>query len=60
MRDACDLGFLVTVAEDACGTKRAERHKRSLEIYKGYCRIASTDQVTAELASLSQEISQAE
>lgn len=55
VRDACDLGYLVTVPEDACGTKTQERHDRSLEFYKGYCRITSTDQVVAELESLARQ-----
>jgi len=52
VRDACDLGYLVTVPEDACGTFTQERHDRSLEFYKGYCRITSTGTVVDEMAAL--------
>jgi len=52
VRDACDLGYLVTVPEDACGTFTQERHDRSLQFYKGYCRIVSTETVAGEMASL--------
>jgi len=52
VRDACDLGYLVTVPEDACGTFTQERHDRSLQFYKGYCRIASTETVVGEMATL--------
>jgi ureidoacrylate peracid hydrolase len=53
VRDACDLGYLVTVAEDACGSFTEERHTRSLEFFKGYCRIVPTETVVGELDALS-------
>ena len=52
VRDACDLGYLVTVPEDACATITHERHTRSLELYAGYCRVTDTDRVVAELGAL--------
>lgn len=55
VRDACDLGYLVTVPEDACGTHTHERHERSLDFYKGYCRIVPTDQVVTELQGLARQ-----
>jgi ureidoacrylate peracid hydrolase len=52
VRDACDLGYLVTVPEDACGTFSEERHRSSLSMYKGYCRIVDTASLVAELDGL--------
>jgi ureidoacrylate peracid hydrolase len=50
IRDACDLGYLVTQVTDACATYTQERHDFSLRAIKGYCRQRTTDQVIAELA----------
>ncbi len=50
VRDACDLGYLVTLVPDACATYSEERHRHSLDEIKGYCRQRSTDDVLAELA----------
>ncbi len=50
IRDACDLGYLVTEVTDACLTYSQERHDNSLRAIKGYCRQRTTDQVIAELA----------
>ena len=50
VRDACDLGYLVTVPEDACATMSRERHEQSLDMYSGYCRIVTSDDVVTELA----------
>ncbi len=52
VRDACDLGYLVTVPEDACATMSRERHEQSLAMYSGYCRIVGSRDVAAELAAL--------
>ena len=49
IRDACDLGYLVTQITDACLTYSIERHSRSIDSIKGYCRQITTDQVTEEL-----------
>ncbi len=49
IRDACDLGYLVTQATDACLTYSTERHNNSLQTIKGYCRQRTTDQIIAEL-----------
>jgi ureidoacrylate peracid hydrolase len=49
IRDACDLGYLVTEVTDACLTYSQERHDNSLRAIKGYCRQHTTDQVIAEL-----------
>jgi len=50
VRDACDLGYLVTLITDACTTNTAERHRQSLLGLAGYCRVRTTDAVLAEIA----------
>ncbi len=55
VRDACDLGYLVTVPEDACATMSRERHEQSLGMYKGYCRIVPSHQVIEEIGRLSRQ-----
>ena len=50
VRDACDLGYLVTLATDACATHSQQRHDSTLRAIKGYCRQRTTDQLVAELA----------
>ena len=52
VRDACDLGYLVTVPQDACATITQERHDRSLALYGGYCRVVESAEVIAELDRL--------
>jgi len=52
VRDACDLGYLVTLATDACTTYSQERHDGTLRAIKGYCRQRTTDQLVAEIAGL--------
>lgn len=52
VRDACDLGYLVTVPVDACATHSAERHDWSLRNNRGYCRQVTTDALVAEIATL--------
>lgn len=54
IRDACDLGYLVTQVTDACLTYTAERHAASLNAIRGYCRQVTTDQLVAELAQAAQ------
>ena len=49
IRDACDLGYLVTQVTDACATYTPERHQNSLSAIKGYCRQRTTDQLLPEL-----------
>jgi len=55
VRDACDMGFLVTLIEDACATFTQERHDATLRAIKGYCRQRKTGQVLAELERLSRQ-----
>jgi ureidoacrylate peracid hydrolase len=53
IRDACDLGYLVTQVTDACTTYSAERHRNSLNAIKGYCRQITTEALLQELESAS-------
>jgi len=49
IRDACDLGYLITMVTDACATYSQERHDNSLSALKGYCRQLTTDELLSEL-----------
>ncbi|MEM7497433.1 MAG: isochorismatase family cysteine hydrolase [Pseudomonadota bacterium] len=49
IRDACDLGYLVTQVTDACLTYTPERHGHSLRTIKGYCRQLDSNALIAEL-----------
>jgi len=51
VRDACDLGYLVTLVPDACATYSAARHQNSLTEIRGYCRQVSTDALLAEIGA---------
>ncbi len=50
VRDACDLGYLVTLVPDACVSRSRSRHETAIEHVAGYCRVRSADAVVAELA----------
>jgi len=52
VRDACDLGYLVTLVTDACTTYSRQRHDTSLSHIKGYCRQRTTAEFLAEVQSL--------
>jgi ureidoacrylate peracid hydrolase len=52
VRDACDLGYLVTVPTDACLTLSAQRHESSLRNNRGYCRQITTRQLLDEIAGI--------
>jgi ureidoacrylate peracid hydrolase len=52
VRDACDLGYLVTVPTDACATLSAERHDWSLRNNRGYCRQRTTRELIDEITRL--------
>lgn len=52
VRDACDLGYLVTVPTDACVTLSAERHEWSLLNNRGYCRQLTTEKLLDEITHL--------
>jgi ureidoacrylate peracid hydrolase len=52
VRDACDLGYLVTTVTDACATLSQERHDWSLRLTKGYARQRTTAVVVEEIERL--------
>jgi ureidoacrylate peracid hydrolase len=52
VRDACDLGYRVTLITDACATYSADRHNASISHIKGYCRRRTTDELLQELEQL--------
>ena len=49
VRDACDLGYLVTQITDACLTYSQTRHDNSIYTIRGYCRQITTEELVAEL-----------
>ena len=51
IRDACDLGYLVTQVTDACLTYSQQRHDHSLQTIKGYCRQVTTAQLIREITN---------
>ena len=52
VRDACDLGYLVTLVTDACASYTRERHESSLSHIRGYCRQRTTAAFLRELEVL--------
>jgi len=52
IRDACDLGYLVTQVTDACLTIDEARHINSISAIKGYCRQLTTAELVQELREL--------
>lgn len=52
IRDACDLGYLVTQVTDACASYTQEMHDASLRAVRGYCRQLALDQLLPEFDSL--------
>ncbi len=51
IRDACDLGYLVTQVTDACATFSDDRQAASLRAISGYCRQITAADLIEELAS---------
>lgn len=49
IRDACDLGYLVTQVTDACLTYSQKRHDSSLAAISGYCRQMTTQALVDEI-----------
>lgn len=49
VRDACDLGYLVTLITDACATYSQDRHDSSIRAISGYCRQLTTADMLEEL-----------
>lgn len=50
VRDACDLGYLVTLISDACASYSQQRHDRALQTISGYCRQLTTAQFLDEIS----------
>ena len=49
VRDAADLGFFVTVVDDACAATGAAEHAKGLAGMKGFSRVLSTDEIMTEI-----------
>jgi hypothetical protein len=56
VRDAADLGYFVTVVEDACAAQSEEAHQKGLSGMKGFSRLLATEQVLAELQNPSEDL----
>jgi ureidoacrylate peracid hydrolase len=56
IRDACDLGYLVTQVTDACATFSDKRQIASLNAIKGYCRQITTEELVSELGQAERAI----
>ncbi|MCB0256635.1 MAG: cysteine hydrolase, partial [Anaerolineae bacterium] len=53
IRDACDLGFYVTLIDDGCATVTPELQHATVTTMKDrYARVMTTDQAVAELNAL--------
>jgi ureidoacrylate peracid hydrolase len=52
VRDACDLGYLVTLPVDACVTHSQARHDTALANNRGYCRQVTTAALVEEIEAL--------
>lgn len=51
VRDAADLGYLVTVVEDACAAHSKEWHDKGLMGMQGFSRICTTSEIDQEIQS---------
>lgn len=50
IRDACDLGYLVTMVEDGCATVTQELHDASIKVLKDrYCRVIKNDEAMEDI-----------
>jgi ureidoacrylate peracid hydrolase len=52
VRDAADLGYLVTVVEDACATHTKDRHEKGLQGMQGFCRTLTTTALVTEIQTV--------
>jgi ureidoacrylate peracid hydrolase len=50
VRDAADLGYFVTVCQDACAASSMKEHDIGLENMRGFSRILSSNQAMLEIA----------
>lgn len=51
VRDAADLGYLVSVVEDVCAATSLDNHSKGLQGAQGFCRIIQTDEILDDLIS---------
>jgi len=51
VRDAADLGFLVTLVVDAIACDSHEAHVASLKAMEGFCRLVTSEQILNELSA---------
>mmetsp|Transcript_54866 Transcript_54866/g.133240 ORF Transcript_54866/g.133240 Transcript_54866/m.133240 type:complete len:273 (+) Transcript_54866:177-995(+) len=51
VRDAADLGYLVSVVDDACAAHSDDDYQKGLKGMRGFCRIVSTEQVVKEMTN---------
>jgi len=52
VRDACDLGYLVTLVDDCCATVTPELHEASLKNLRNrYARVVDADTAMGEIES---------
>ncbi|KAA0969613.1 cysteine hydrolase [Aureimonas fodinaquatilis] len=49
VRDGADRGFRMICPVDACTTDTQARHDNALAAFKGYCRLATTEELVSEL-----------
>ncbi|UXP31692.1 cysteine hydrolase [Reichenbachiella agarivorans] len=57
IRDACDLGYLVTMVEDACTTVTPELHQGTINSIKNrYASVLSTDEVIRRFQGVEEHI----
>lgn len=52
VRDAADLGYLVSCVADACATRTAAQHDNALRAFGGYCWMTDTATVVARFEAL--------
>ena len=56
VRDACDLGYLVTLVDDGCTTVTPELHEASLKTLRNrYCRIVTTAHAIGDIERHTEE-----
>ena len=56
IRDAADLGYLVTLVDDCCASYTAERHDASVQSMDGaYCRVRSTNAMVREIEATARQ-----
>ena len=59
VRDACDLGFDVTLIKDGCATVSRQLHRNTIAVLRDrYARIQSTAEAIAEVTQLCSELTQ--